>query len=375
MPGIRTRRFALTLTDLIFAMSAILVVTLVVGPALTRPRATARLTDCLSNLQRIGLALHAYAAEDPREQAIPLQMDMVSNPAYLGPTVADNGFWLWRTANWFAWGGQSATQVFKVSSSAGYALSDTPPQDANSIAYVQRPDYAASHRPLNGYITPDPLDVFHCAADTGYPNSPIIDDSPAANAGRPCWNTLGNSYRASLAAYVWLSGSTPSAVFSVGAWGHRLSTLPNQSRYILLGDPPWFNMVGYDPNSQANPAPVGWHGVEWSDNLLFCDGSARLTSTLGRVQGPGRRPLSADALKLDQPPLCGNVGGLYSGPTWQLDCYPTPGAVIFGYAFLSSWLASQGDCWPTRHAYMNPLRDAPGDAPAPPQPSTVQVLW
>jgi hypothetical protein len=370
MPGIRTRRFALTLADLIFAASAVLVVTLVVGPALTKPRATARLTDCLSNLQRIGMALHAYAAEDPREQAIPLQMDMVADPTYLGPVGADNGYWLWRTANWYAWGGQSATLVFKTSSSspAGYAFSDAPPQDGNSIPYIQRPDYAAAHRPLNGYIAPDLLDVFHCPADAGYPSS--LNDMPTANLNRPCWDTLGDSYQASLAQYVKSYASEPYAgALSFGAWGHRLSTLPNPGRMILIRDGLWSHLLGADPNGPPNPPPVGWHGVAGSDNVLFCDGSARLTSALGADFSRGRRPLSADGLKLDQPPICDATG--ICGPTWQVDCYPTPGAVVFG-----DWSVEiqVHNCWPYRHAQMNPFTNAPADAP-PPSPSPVQVLW
>ena len=342
-----------------------LVVTLVVGPALTKPRATARLTDCLSNLQHIGMALHAYAAEDPREQAIPIQLDMVNNVALLGPT-SDAGYWLWRTANCFAWGGQSATRVFKTSARAGYALADTPPQDGNSIPCVQRVDYAASRRPLNGCIAPDPLDVFHCPADTGYPNDPRIDDAPGANALRSCWDTLGNSYRASLTSYTQTGGGLAPSTgsFSFGSWGHRLSTLPSQSTSVLVADPLWSyqlsTLLCYD--CDPNVIPVGWHGTPWADNVLYADGSARLTSVQGARRDLVRRPLGADSLALavNAPPVC-DLGLLCAGPSWQVDCYPTPGAVIWGN--WSQYIQQYNNCWPFKNAYLNPLARAPGDAP------------
>jgi hypothetical protein len=343
---------ALTLAEVIVITAALSVVVLVAGPALTKPRSVGQRTDCLSNLQRIGMACHQYSAEDPREQAIPIQMDMIRNPGSIGPTV-DNGFWLTRTVNWFAWGGQSGTRAFKVTGDAGYSLAETSvPECGTTFDCVTRPDYAAGRRPLNGYIFPDPLDAFHCSADTGYPADPRIDDAPPGNALRPCWETLGNSYRGSLSCFAQgggLSGWT--GAFAFGPWGHRLSTLPDQGRLILLGEPMWFNLIGLD-SSDPNVVPnlVGWHGVRMSDNLLFCDGAARMTSVLGAHVGADRWPLSADGLERNAPPI-EFPDLLRSGATWRLACYPTPGAVIYGD--WSQYINASNN-WPWHNAYTNP---------------------
>jgi hypothetical protein len=341
-----TRPTAVTLTEVTVCGSLLLMAAAVMGPALTKPRSVGQRTDCLSNLQRIGVAMHQYAAEDPHEQAIPIHMGWVHE----GHVIPDYYRWLGQTANWFAWGGQSATLSFRVSSYAAFSLSETiasdcgPPWDCRL-----QPEYAASRRPLNGYILPEPLDVFHCPADTGYPpNLYVIDpcDSPPANALRPCWDTLGNSYR--VPRTIPRGDIFPQGEFSVSAYRHRLSTLQNQSQLVMLGDPVWYAMIGH---SEEDPPPVGWHGVTSSDNVLFCDGSARMTSVRGGVGGLGRRPLSSDSLERTALPVYQD-DWLCAGPGWQLDCYPAPGAVVYG-----DWsyeIQHYSDRWPWRNAYLNP---------------------
>lgn len=344
----RTRR-ALTALELLATTCALAALASLMGAAAHKARNATRTADCLSNLHQIGLALHAYANEDPREQAIPMHMNMVQPVDY----------WLWRTANWYAWGGQAATLPFLTSTStgAGYWLSDAPPPDG---PYTAHPEYATDRRPLNGYLAPDALDVFHCPQDTGYPLGPHVDDVPLANANRACWDTYGNSYRANMACYANTgAGNLSAGNFAFGPWGHRLSTLTNQSRLILLGDPLWFNQLG-DPNS-IDPNSTGWHGIALSDNLLYCDGSARLTSTTGRAPRSNsywRRPQPSDLLRWDRPqPM--SSGLLAAGPSWQMDCYPTPGSVIWGN--WSNFLGS--NTWPWKNAYLNPgaARDAAVD--------------
>ena len=379
MPTRDRRGRALTLTELVVVGAAIAVFAAVVGPSVSRPRMIAQRTDCLSNLQRIGAALQAYAAEDAREQAIPIHVNMVRSQCSAGPCL-QNGYYLWRTANWFAWGGQSATQVFKTTSSNGYYLSDEPNVPPGSPSFVRRPEYAASRRPLNEYISPDPLAVFHCPADTGYPNDPLVDDAPSANAGRSCFETLGNSYRASLGSMTTLSGSGLSdstGHFAFGPWGHRLSALPNASGLVLIGDPVWFNMLGTDDGQHPGPLDIpGWHGVSFAENILFCDGGARLTSLAALTHGLDRRPAPPDGLALDTPDVCNDyLEAPTWGPAWQLDCYPSPGAVIWGD--WSSELMYYSDCWPWKDAQLNPVLCAsfggPALRPSPPRGSPLSA--
>jgi len=198
------------------------------------------------------------------------------------------------------------------------------------------------------------LDVFHCPADVGYPSIPVEDDSPRWNANRPCWSTLGNSYRANMCSIVLgMSGTSSSGAYALGPWGHARSTLSNPSRLVLAADPLFYSQV--DPYPSAPDAVYrGWHNSWRKENALFCDGSARATSTEGAVVGPGRRPLSSDGLGLDLPPIeSGLENTLEAGPTWQVDGYPTPGAVIFG-----DWhLKLEGEdaqYWPWLGGYTNP---------------------
>ncbi len=351
-------RPAFTLIDLaaVVVMGGVLVFALTAGVRQMQPRDNQVM--CLANLHQIGAAIHAYAAEDPREQAIPIHMNMVGYNDANQPTGAGLDYWLWRCANWFAWGGQGATATFAAVSGApplGFLLND-----ANEVgglppgALIDLPAYKAEHRPLNGYLAPDPLTTFHCPSDVGYPDEPWVDDAPIANALRSCWDTLGNSYRASMPHFsVGGAGAPYGGAFSVGPWGHRLSSLPNPSRLYLIMDPLWGQIIGRDTGGPPDPneLPImGWHGVLNADNLLYCDGSARLTSLGNDVHTLVRRPLGSDSIALDTPPDC--IGSTQAGPSWQKDCYPIPGAVIWG-----DWtdtIQFYGNCWPWKNAYLNP---------------------
>lgn len=63
-----------------------------------------------------------------------------------------------------------------------------------------------------------------------------------------------------------------------------------------------------------------------SDNVLYCDGSARFTSAKG-VFIPGDDPN-------DRRKIGDNYRLMTRGPTWAFDTYPTHGARIWG-----------GSCW------------------------------
>lgn len=340
----RNRR-SVTLLEVVVVGVALALLLLILTPSLARTRVHMRRSDCLSNLYAIGLATQAYAAESPKELIVPIHMNMVRTCDY----------WEWRTVHWFAWGGQTPTRHFMHTRGAGYWLSDQPPPEPPPYTASTKPEYAAHRRPLNPYIAPGLLDVYRCPADTGYPDDHQIDDAPIYNAGRLCWDTLGNSYRASLGPiYVLVAGTYSSrGAFSAGPNGHRLSTLPNLGRLILLGDAPFFYLIGRDDCCPSPPLSLpGWHGQTMADNLLYCDGSARRTSVIGSFRGPGRRPLPADALGLGTPPICVGFSDILSaGPTWQLDAYPTPGAVIWGDWSVS--LNQYSHCWPWMNAQQN----------------------
>lgn len=326
---LRGHKRAFTVVDLVVTVGALALVAATVGQTLTATRARSRMTTCLGNLGQVGTAMLAYAADDADELVIPIHRRMVKSVPY----------WQWRTVNWFAWGGQNATVAFEYLPMAKYWLSDEPGEGQ----WI--PEYGASQRPLNAYVPGEPgtYGIFHCPQDVGYPADIVIDDSPAAQAGIPCWEGIGNSYRANLFSFTAAGGGmSPSAGhFSVGPWGQALSTLFDPGRQVLVADPFFYTEAW--PGSYGH---WGWHGQWKADNVLFCDGSARLTSAETVVTGAASWKRSVSGLAsshFDMPEICsGSEDSLVSGTTWRLDCYPTMGAVIWG-----DWSAHGGqDCWP-----------------------------
>lgn len=316
-----TRRNAFTLIELLVVVAIIALLISILLPSLQGAREQARKSACLANLKSLGTACSAYASEDKKELFIPIHHRHVFTGTRPSP-------WIVRTAEWFIVGGRSAIDPFQ-----------TPSGDQNigEINGVES-EYIARRRPLNRYVYADTyssdskkMEVFHCPSDSGYPDpgeapytppAPIgIDDAPPQCGGKPCYNIFGNSYRASLFCYL-----SDNFAFAIGPWGKSISKLPATSRLIAFGEPTFFNMIGLD-NGQTNPDPViamGWHRKVMTDNILFCDGSAKPTLAAGRQSVD-----QATALTMGIS-TAGARSLISRGPTWQFDTYPTPGAQIRG---------------------------------------------
>jgi hypothetical protein len=304
------------------ALAALLLTLLAPAPKLNRAFSE-RLT-CLSNMQYLGLASHAYAAEFD-ELIVPIHEYMVRNTA----GVPHLGRWSWLTVNAFAWGGATASQEFYVEGGAPGAV----------IGQRSLRMYGATTRPLTRYLHPDlyenwqegtyvtEVKGFRCPSDIGYPDDNRVDDAPQANAGRSCYDTLGNSYRVYLGgSYQSSGGADYTGALSSGAWGQRLSDLTNTDELVLAADPLFLVMPGFGQYSRT--APIGWHGATMSDNVLYVDGSARLTA----------------AVPLTPAPLDPNVPTSWvplRGPGYRFDVYPNPGARIWG-----DWSGMAGWGWP-----------------------------
>ena len=299
------------------------------------PRAT-----CLQNLRAIGMATQMYAEDDEVELLLPIHVMTLTNTNVFGGDFLGT-HWAWRTANWFVWGGATANDQFFCAGSSGPFLG----QDRTRY-------WGAQTRPLTLYLYPDltedpdhdryvtDLPIFRCPQDAGYPDDPNIDDSPIFNAGRSCYATLGNSYRAMMnSRYAASVGSSSyKGAFSFGPWGHKRSDLVNTSRVVLIGEPVFFASVG---SGDSGVDYVGWHDEVDSDHVLYVDGSARATQVTPTL------PIPADP-RLPVDPML--TGSNTRADQFQLDCYPTPGALIWAYNETVRATLTQGDngdsAWP-----------------------------
>lgn len=183
MAGHRSHR-AFTLIELLVVIAIVAVLLSILLPSLQAGREQGKRTLCLANLRQLAQASHTYAAEDAREQIVPLHRAHVS-------TCSRDGFtesWNERTAEPFAFGGRTPTRPFPGGGG------DT----------MMQPDsvWAAGTRPLNRYLyggvyqaDSERLRLFQCPSDAGYPQSDWVKDIPPEAAGIACYDFLGNSYR------------------------------------------------------------------------------------------------------------------------------------------------------------------------------------
>ncbi len=317
---------AFTLIELLVVVAIIALLISILLPSLSSAREQGKKAVCLSNLRSIGLGTQEYANEDSVELLMPIHQMQVLNIGLFGGDFAGTK-WGYRTANWFVFGGATATDTFYCVEGSGPLLGQ------GRTRY-----WGAQTRPLNKYLYPnlseDPeedryehnLKMFQCPGDRGYPDDPEIDDSPIANAKRKCWKTLGNSYRASLAMSGIATGTNFHAAFTVGPWGHKISDLVNTARVCLFGEPTFFNMIGSDQQAgEVETVDVlGWHRQLLKDNVVFCDGSARTVKVEHDADGVAMHAVTPSDL------IDSNwAGDGFRGRTFQFDTYPTPGAFIF----------------------------------------------
>ncbi|MCK4340520.1 MAG: type II secretion system protein [Phycisphaerae bacterium] len=308
--GFQVRRTtAFTLIELLVVVAIISLLMAILLPSLGQAKEQARRAYCLANLRSIGQAAFSYASEEPKDLIIPIHAMMVT-------PISAQDYWLRRTAMWFACGGRSAQKPF---------LTDQGPRDLGDDS-----PWAARTRPLNIHIYHDvmeaearDMELFRCPSDRGYPRHVDIDDSPIENAERLCYDTLGSSYRASLYGIFPYPGERYSGAFAIGPWGHSLSSIPNPSQVAAFGEPTFFNMIGMDSGVPNPPAVIarGWHKRWMTDNLVFCDGSARSTRAAGHeTVSPGT------CAKMGVGENCHYIS---RGPGWRFDLWPTPGARIW----------------------------------------------
>ena len=274
---------------------------------------------CLSNLQQIGTASLAYAFEDPYEQAVPLHMMNIRSDA---TAYISSGPWCWRTALPFSFGGRTAIRPMQCGS-------------YNATALMIEERWGASTRPLNQYVAD--LESFHCPADTGFPEYDPFDWDGTGNLGAPndmanipCWDFLGNSYRNNSIGLIWTNYGSANwkGMFDSGPKGQMASSIEEPSNTPLYIEPLFYWWTRQNPDYWPNPSVLefpGWHGEITTDNVAYCDGSARMVQVYPRIEFTYN--------ELNDMDFCHQFSGnpeyfLRRGNNWQSDCYPSPGALI-----------------------------------------------
>ena len=310
-----------TLIELLVVVAIIALLISILLPSLQGAREQGKKAVCLANFRQIAQASHAYANDDDREQFIPLHLMMVS-------TLSGSGWggteWSWRTGTPFCFGGRTSQKVFPTESGPVSVMMD------------DWGNWGARTRPLNKYVYGDidqadfkNLPMFKCPSDAGFPDSVWVQDAPRQCADIPLYDMLGNSYRINVAGLVWLSGSLRTGSFSVGAWGHTVSSIENPARVAAYSEPLFYNFSRQgDLIDDPEVLPIaGWHKKIMSDLVAYCDGSARLTRVdkLSEFETETLR-------KMNYTPNFTYSWFLRRGRTWQTDCYPSPGALIRVYA-------------------------------------------
>ncbi|MCA9243534.1 MAG: prepilin-type N-terminal cleavage/methylation domain-containing protein [Phycisphaerales bacterium] len=317
---VRAKQRGFTLIELLVVVAIIALLISILLPSLKQAREQAKQAKCLANLKNIGNATQNYALEDSKELVLPVHkknVEVINQAAVV------------RTGIWFMTGGRSAVERFTYGVSVGGGGAGT---------WMLGNEWGAKTRPLNRFMYTNAsfdedttgnaatrpkngpafdLPAFECPSDVGYPESPYVDDIAPGGQGKVCYNIFGNSYRSSLVALFWGSGSSDR--FSLGPFGQTLSNIPNTSRVVLMGEPTWFNMIHRDDGSNdVDPIVlVGWHKKFRIDNLLYCDGSASPT-------------FASYQYSLDTSVAGPNAGWTSRGESWQLDVYPSPGARVLG---------------------------------------------
>ena len=334
----RFRSKAFTLIELLVVVAIIALLISILLPSLQSAREQGKRTVCLSNMAQLGKGSHGYAVDDNREQIIPLHQSVVTRLHARGFV----GNWGWRTAANFAFGGRTPQ---KAMIGDGGTIIEVMMDKHWSDDPLANP-WGAPTRPLNRYIYGDVgqrdvknLPLFHDPSDTGYAyvydptmsSDPGDYDFPLQSAGIPCYDFVGNSYRVNTCGVLWTAGSVlMKGTLSVGAKGHASSAIENPARVPLYSDPLfyWWSRQSLGAPPLEEKMQLGWHKKIMSDNVGFCDGSARQTrvETLDEFDEETLRQMNFSPDFMADYTIF-----LRRGRTWQTDCYPAPGALTKVY--------------------------------------------
>ncbi len=326
------RKSGFTLIELLVVVAIIALLISILLPSLQGAREQAKTAKCLANMKSIAQASVAYASEDKREIITPIHQMAASTLNYqgwTGPFQAMGGG---------AYGAAEGSSRVAIPTSFGGRTAQVPFGPTKVMLDIaedpQGSDrWRANTRPLNRFALgtaeqsdSKSMELFHCPSDSGYPQHPFIRDAPVQVADIPLYDLVGNSYRINVAGLFWAgAGNGFNGAFSVGAWGHKFSTLQDTGKLAMYTEPIFYN-ASRVYTTPGDPGIVGWHKKLMADNVSYCDGSARNTRAIQLVAWPNQ--LLTDMQYTDPNGGLDWTWFLRRGDTWKTDCYPTPGARI-----------------------------------------------
>lgn len=251
-------RRAVTLVELLVALSIVSLLFAVGIPSLSAARNRAATATCLDHLRELAAASAAYGADDPTAQWLPAHPISDVNKLY------DEGF--------FDYGGASGA----VNIWGGARWS------ANSLR-------AASTRPLNRYLLGQPTEqadysLFRCPQDGGLPdreNVGVGDYWDTAMAKQPMFESVGTSYWGNALRGRGSSNATASSQFwSAGVFLRSANRIPASAETVLYCEAVAWEQVTLTGNAGGGPLFFFRSTAAWHDsgkyNFAFCDGHAAM---------------------------------------------------------------------------------------------------
>jgi prepilin-type N-terminal cleavage/methylation domain-containing protein len=315
-PKRRSRRpIGFTLIELLVVVAIIAVLISILLPSLQRAREQAKRGQSLSNLRGISSASMMYAADDPRNNAVPVHFKtetMGNQP------IGD-----------YQYGGKSGD----VDQAAQYYLtvegnfgSWTRPLNRVIYKNMTTYDYSSLSQDIIDQDKKLDLKIFKAPSDKGRTRAHFGHWASARNKNS-AYNYFGTSYNSGQGM---ICDGESGPMYSNTPFQRPLDRIPSASRTMhymeTVGRYAW--AWGYGPWGWGTDFEIGgWYRDPFKYCLSFCDGHADYI----KMKGSGINPSGVVQSKDDVEYIPGLPGGMdewwqviQRGKGWQLDCLPSP---------------------------------------------------